>query len=351
VIAGVVFVDVVPSRAQTPYFAGKSIEMIVPFAPGGGNDLDTRFFATFFEKHIPGNPRVTVRNMAGGGSILGANWFTENARKDGTHVLNTSGSTVIPFLLGAPQVRYEFSRWKLVKVNGVGGVVYVSPRTGVKTAADLKKPSQRLVYGGISAIGLDLSVLLLLELLEIDARVVMGFEGRGPARLAFERGETSIDYQTTPAYLTQVIPLVKEGKAVPLMSMGFVNERGALVRDPAAPDLPTPYEVFQQIYGRKPDGLLRWKAFYSSVAAGFAYQKVLWVPKEVPADVLQILRQAVESMKRDPEFRTQSKLVLEGYEVFTGDQMEQAVLRSMRLTLDVKKYITDLLTTKYNVRF
>jgi tripartite-type tricarboxylate transporter receptor subunit TctC len=302
-----------PAGAQGAYYDGKTIEIIVPFGPGGGTDIETRFFAPFLEKHIAGHPKILVRNMPGGGSILGANWFAQNAKADGTQVLATSGSTVIPFLLGVSRVAYDFSKWKLVKVNGVGGVLYVSPRTGIAKAEDVLKPATPLVYGGISATGLDLTTLLLFEVLGMNVRSVLGFEGRGPARLAFERGETNIDYQTTPAYLTQVVPLVKEGKATPIMSFGFVNDRGHLVRDPAAPDLPTPYEVYQALQNRKPDGLLRWKAYMSMAAAAYTYQKALWVPQGTPPDALRALHDAINRMQRDAAFRMQSKQILEGY--------------------------------------
>lgn len=350
VVVLVAALGALPASGQQPYYAGKTIEIIVPFAPGGGSDIDARFFAPFLEKYVPGSPRVIVRNMPGGGSILGANFFAENARPDGTQLLVTSGSTMIPYILGVPQVRYDPTKWELIKVNGVGGVLYVSPRTGVRKPEDLVRPAERLVYGGISATGLDLVTLLLFEVLGLDVRVVMGFEGRGPARLAFERGETNVDYQTTPAYLSQVVPLVREGKAIPILSMGFVNEKGVMVRDPSAPDLPSAYEAYQAIFKRKPDGLLRWKAYQSMVAAAFTFQKALWAPGGTPPEALQALRTAVDRMNTDPQFRQQGRQVLEGYEVLRGDVAKSAVLRAARVTLDVKKYITDLLRSKYQVR-
>src|SRR3990172_8212204 len=62
------------------------------------------------------------------------------------------------------------------------------------------------------------------------------------------------DSQPPPAYLASVVPLVREGKAVPLMSFGQVNEAGELIRDPALPELPTVGEVYEQLYGKKPAG-------------------------------------------------------------------------------------------------
>ncbi|MDQ7849445.1 MAG: tripartite tricarboxylate transporter substrate-binding protein [Armatimonadota bacterium] len=350
VVVGLLLVaGVTPVQGQVPYYAGKTIEIIVPFGAGGGTDIETRFLAPFFEKHIAGNPKIVVTNRPGGGSILGANFYAANAKPDGFQIFASSGSTVIPFLLGVPQVQYDYRKWRLVKVNGVGGVAYVSPATGIRRPEDVLNPARPLVYGGISATGLDLSMLLAFELLGINVRSVLGFEGRGPARLAFERGETNIDYQTTPAYLSQVVPLIREGKARPLFSFGFTNEKGQLVRDPAAPDLPTIYEFYQQVHKRKPDGLLRWKALQALLVPAFSFQKTLWVPQGTPPEALNALWEAVDKMNADPEFREKSKNILEGYTLFRGDKMEGALLRSLTVTLDVRKFILDLLRTKYNV--
>ncbi len=335
--------------AQTPFYAGKTIELLVTFAPGGGTDLDARFFAPFFEKHTPGNPRVIVRNMAGGGGVTGANWYWNNAKNDGLMIIAASGSNKIPFILGVPQVQYDFRKWRLIKVNGVGGAVYVSPRTGIRKVDDVLKPRERLVYGSIGPTSVDLTTLLAFEVLGMEVKAVFGFEGRGPARLAFERGEISIDHQTTPAFSSQVGPLVKEGKAVPIFSLGQLNERGQIVRDPGFADLPTVYEAFQTLYKSKPDGYIRYKAYRSILSAGFSFQKTFWVPEGTPVEALGALREAVDRMQRDPAFQQQASTVLEGYPVTRGDLAETAVLRSLGITLDVRQYILNLLRTKFGV--
>ena len=60
----------------------------------------------------------------------------------------------------------------------------------------------------------------------------------GDGRLAFERGETNIDYQTSSAYLRNVTPMVEAGDAVPLFTWGILDEDGNPARDPTFPDLP-----------------------------------------------------------------------------------------------------------------
>jgi len=65
--------------------------------------------------------------------------------------------------------------------------------------------------------------------------------------------------------------------------------------------------------------------------------------------VLNALWAAVDKMNADPEFKEKSKNVLEGYTLFRGDKMEATVIKSLTVTLDVQKFIKDLLRTKYNV--
>ncbi|MCS7236561.1 MAG: hypothetical protein RMM30_11395 [Armatimonadota bacterium] len=333
--------------AQTPYYAGKAIELLVPTAVGGATDILARFFAPFLERHIPGNPSIRIRNMPGGGTLLGMNWFAANAKADGTMMLASTVSSQVAYILRNPAVRYEFRKLKAVLVNGSGAVFYASPQTGLRRARDLAGASG-LTFGSLTPPGVELPALLAFELLGVQPKVVFGFESRGPIRLAFERGELNLDFQATFVYASQVLPLVRQGKAVPLMTLGFIDERGRMVRDPSVPDLPTVYEVYQQIHGLKPDGLLRWKAYAGLVAASWTYGRALWVPEGTPEEALRDLRAGVDRMTADPEFRRQAEQVLGPYPVLRGDRVEQTLHRNMTMTLDVVKYIRETIRTKYN---
>lgn len=348
-VAATAMLVAAPVRAAE-YYAGKTIEIIVPFGAGGGTDVWARFIAPYLEKHVPGNPRVVVKNISGGESITGANTFAETARPDGTMFLATSATTAFHYLLGRPQVRYDFEKLTPVVVTATGGVVYTSPRAGVKTPSDLRKPQVPLVYGGISATGLDLVTLLTFELLKLDVKSVLGFEGRGPARLAFERGETTIDYQTTTAYQTQVAPLVAQGKVTPLMTFGLLTGPGKIERDPTVPDLPTVPEVYQQIYKQAPNGQV-WKAYLAFMAAGFAYQKALWAPDGTPQAALDALYAGSRRLIESAEFKEKSKALMEGYPTYAGRDVEQAVRDALTLPPDVRKFARDLVSTKYGVKF
>jgi len=119
----------------------------------------------------------------------------------------------------------------------------VSPSTGVTSAEDVHDASEPLLYGGMAAAASDLPALLSFEVLDLDVRSVLGFNGRGPIRLAFEQGEVNLDYQFTPVWLTQVLPSVEEGRAVPVWTGGAMADGVLKARDQLAPDLPSVYEV------------------------------------------------------------------------------------------------------------
>ena len=245
----------VPNAASTVDFEGKRIEWIIPFKEGGGSDTWARFYAPLLSANLPGNPVVAVKNIPGGRSTKGANQFQSRAKPDGRTVLGTSGSTQFPYLLGDKRARYEYKDWQVVLATATGGVFYVKPETGVKSAADIAKlRGQTLKYGSQGATSLDIIPLLAMDLLDIEVQAVFGMKGRGAGRLAFERGETNIDYQTSSSYLKKVVPLVEEGGAVPIMTWGALDDAGNLVRDPTFPDLPHFAEVYEMVHGKAPSG-------------------------------------------------------------------------------------------------
>ncbi|WP_054705141.1 hypothetical protein [Bacillus sp. JCM 19041] len=203
------------------------ISFVVPYQAGGGSDVFARFMTTHFTNHIDGSPRVQVENLPGGGSITGTNEYAQSRQSNGRNILTTSASTHIPFILGQPSVRYDLTNMTPIIGAPSGGVVYTSPELAKRGVDGLIDSSGELFYAGISPTGLDIVTLLSFEVLGMDVKAVLGYEGKGPARVAFEQGESNIDYQTTTAYNRNVSPLVEEGSAVPLYSLGQLNEEAS----------------------------------------------------------------------------------------------------------------------------
>jgi len=332
-------------------FSGKTVEWIIPFGTGGGSDVWARFFAPRLSEALPGKPTVVIQNIPGGGSTIGANQFHQNAKPDGLTILGTSGSTQFPYLLDDPRVKFDYRDWIPVLASPVGGVVFTNPAMGVTGAADMMKlKGQRLVYGSQGATSLDLVPLLAFEMLGWEVKPVFGMKSRGEGRLAFERGEATLDYQTTPAYNANVVPLVETGKAVPLFSWGVLDAKGNLARDPSFPDLPHYAEAFEMATGKAPSGEAWqvWKAFF---AAGFAAQKMVFLPKGTPDDIVKAYRQAFVDVVNASGFRDAAGEELGKYEQGVGDAVIPMYETATRLEPGDKAWVKKWLVDRYNVKF
>lgn len=338
-----------PVAAQDVSFEGETIELLIPFSPGGGSDTWARFLAPFMTEHLPGNPSVQVVNEPGGGSTQGANLFTARAQPDGLTVLGTSGSTQFPYLLGDPRVRYEYADWNVVMATPTGGVVYTTPNTGVESTEEIGElEGQELIYASQGATSLDLVPLLGFENMGLDVRHVFGFQGRGDGRLAFERGEVNIDYQTSSAYLQNVLPLVEEGSAVPLFSWGALDDEGNIIRDPTFPDLPSYVEAYEMLNGEPPSGedFEAYKAFF---VAGFPAQKMAFLPEGTDQEIIDVYQQAFVDIQNDPDFQEQKGPVIGDYQLATGASAQNLFEQGTQVPQELRQRVVDRLTSNYDV--
>jgi tripartite-type tricarboxylate transporter receptor subunit TctC len=82
------------------FYSGKSVQLVIGYAPGGGYDIYARALARHMGRHIPGNPTIVVQNMPGAGSIKAANYLYNLAPKDGTTFGGFSRGAFLDPLLG-----------------------------------------------------------------------------------------------------------------------------------------------------------------------------------------------------------------------------------------------------------
>ena len=329
--------------------AGKTIEWVIPFSETGGSAKWANFFAPLLSEELPGNPTVVVKFMPGAGSTKGANWFQEQEHEDGTLLFGTSGSTQFPFLLGDPRVRYDYSDWVPVMASGTGGVAYLNAEDGAKFDGSANALQDiEFIYGSQGATRLDLVPLLAWEMLGMKVEPVFGIKGRGDGRLMFERGEATIDYQTSSGYLSASADLVAQGKAVPMMTWGALDTDGTIVRDPTFPDIPTFKEVCEATDGCETSGEAwdAWKAFF---VAGFPVQKIAFLPAGTPDDVAQTYADAFDAVRKRDDFATIADKQVGKYEVFVGENALKATRTGTTVSPEAKAYVQTWLQDSYGV--
>jgi len=330
------------------YFKSKTIKWVIPFKEGGGGDTWARYNASYFTDHIEGNPVILVTNIPGGGSIKGANYFADNVEPDGLMLLGTSGTTQMPYLLDDPRVRYNYDNYKPVMAYPTGGVVYCSPSLGIRNGFDMKNIlDKKLKYASQGPTSLDLVPMFSFDLLGMDVEAVFGFRGRGAGRLAFERGEVLIDYQTSSAYLKNVVPLVEKGEAIPLFSFGALDENGNLIRDPSFPDLPHFGEIYSSM-GHELSGI-EWDTWFAFMSAGFGGMKLLLTPNETPDKIVELLQAGIEKMKIDPKYKDTKVKALGKYEQVTGEAAKKIFDLATKVEKEKKDYMKSWLRKKFDL--
>ncbi|MCS3494684.1 2-methylaconitate cis-trans-isomerase PrpF/tripartite-type tricarboxylate transporter receptor subunit TctC [Arthrobacter sp. JUb119] len=337
-----------PAATTDGDYAGETVEMVIPLAEGGGTDTWARFVGQELVHSIPGEPGFAPINEAGGEGITGSNRFASSAADDGTELLVSTATTVVPWVLDRHVVKYSFEDLEPVLVNGTGGVIYARTAAGVETPQDLVDRKKPLVFGGISATGLDLTTLVAFDLLEADISATFGFEGRGPVNLALQRGEVDIDYTTTSSYQSAVEPIAKEGSATVLMSFGQLDGHGKIVRDPNFPEAPTVVEVYRDLHGKEPSGP-KFEAYKTLLGLTYTYQKGLWAPKDAPDEAVNLLRDSAHELSDDKEFNDRAAEVLGGYPIVADENLSQRVKDAYTVTDETKGYVTALLKDSYGI--
>lgn len=157
VVAGAVVVAAFAARverahAQTDFYAGKTVTIVVGASAGGGYDIYARAIAPYLGEHIPGKPKVVVQNMPGGGGLTSVLYLDAGAPKDGTVVTIFNAGVLTDAITNPGKTRVDFRKmaW-LGSANRSFRICYFWHGSGYKTWNDLGGDKQAT----LGAIGLN----------------------------------------------------------------------------------------------------------------------------------------------------------------------------------------------------
>lgn len=219
------------ARAQAGWPGDRTIEVIVPYPPGGGVDIMARVVMPFVAQHLPG-ARFVVANRAGAGGQIGFEALF-NAAPDGY----TLGAITVPAISTFPlerAVRYrplEFSF--LGNVVDDPGTIYVPAGAPIRSLDDLvqaakARPGQ--INYGTTGVGSDDHLLML---------TLEGLAGLRPMNHAPFAGSAPLLAQVLGGHIelgvgnmAEILPAMREGR---VRALGQAAEG----RWKAAPEVPT----------------------------------------------------------------------------------------------------------------
>jgi tripartite-type tricarboxylate transporter receptor subunit TctC len=225
--AGVLLALAAPVAAQD--YPTKPVRLVIPFPPGGSNDIVGRLVATQLSERL--GKQVVVENRGGAGGVVGTEMVSKAAPDGYTLLLISLAHAVNPWLY---KLNYDpIKSFTPVAMLGSGpNVLTVHPDLPVKSAKDLvalakQKPGE-LQYasagvGSFQHLGGELFKLVAgVEILHVP------FKGGGPAMIDVMGGHTKILFSS----LVQTTPHIRSGK---LKALGV----GGKKRSPVLPDVPS----------------------------------------------------------------------------------------------------------------
>src|SRR5579871_1833295 len=98
------------NAGEPPFFANKTITIIVGFSPGGLYDLTARALAGALGRHIDGHPTVIVQNKPGAGGTAALAYLYASAPADGTALAMIKRSYATDALVDPGGFKYDPTR-------------------------------------------------------------------------------------------------------------------------------------------------------------------------------------------------------------------------------------------------
>jgi len=217
-----------PAAAADDY-PSRAIRLIIPFPPGGSNDVVGRIVANQLGQKL--GKQVFVDNRAGAGGIVGSD-LAAKATPDGYTLLVVSiAHAVDPWLYKEPfDPMKDFVPVSIIATGtNVLTVNPAVPAHSVKELLALAKEEPGVLNYASAGIGSfqHLSGELFKLTAEVDIQHVP-YKGGGPAMLAVIAGEAQVMFSS----IVQTVPSIQSGALRALAT-------GGAEKSPILPDLPT----------------------------------------------------------------------------------------------------------------
>jgi tripartite-type tricarboxylate transporter receptor subunit TctC len=183
-----------PALAQAPSFEGKTIRIVVGFAPGGGYDSYARVLSRHMGAHLPGKPTIVVENMPGAGSLTAVRWLDGPAPKDGTAIVAFNPGLITQSVLEPEKIgNVNFLNFAWIGNMARDQRVCYLWGDKVKTFEEMR--ARKGWNFGTTGVGVSnwVNFKTLQGLFDVDMKIITGFRGSGEQRIAIERGEVDGD--------------------------------------------------------------------------------------------------------------------------------------------------------------
>jgi len=277
-----------PARGQTPeeFYRGKTINLIIPNAPGGSFDLYARLVANHLGRFIPGNPSIVPQNMPGAAGMQAANYLASLAPKDGIVLAVLVPNITLAQILGVSSIAYDTRRFKWIgRIIATTATLFTWHTSGTKTLADLKT-RETLVASTGPLSQANINSTMLNGVVGTRFKLIRGYRGSGDAALAVERGEADGTLMPWEFLKSAHADWLRDNK---------ITIVARYVRRPI-PERPDVRSIYDLAETTEQANVLR--LFLGADEMGHP----IAMPPEAPHDRVEAVRNALVAMVKDPEF-------------------------------------------------
>ena len=216
--------------AQAEDYPIKPIKIIVPFAPGGSNDVVMRLLAPSLSEEL--GQTVIVENRPGGGATIGMD-LVAKSKPDGytLGVANTSFGAN-PFVMSKMPFDTQKDFLPVSLVGKVPLVVVVNPSFPVRSIKELleyaKKNPEAINYGSAGNASAPHLAGALFEYITNTKMTHIPYKSGGEATAALLGNITQLQFAAVPSAIQQI----RSNRLIPLAVT-------TIDRDESLPDVPT----------------------------------------------------------------------------------------------------------------
>ncbi len=302
-----------PPAAADPiadFYKGKRMTLFVGSAPGGGYDRYGRLVGRHINRHVPGQPKLVVKNMPGASGLVLAGHMYAKAEPDGRAIAGLHNTVVTQEIFDRGQ-RYKSAEFNwLGSVNQLTTVCIASDTAKVQSWPDAKK--MQLVVGGTGAdtSSTNLVPAFLKTLTDGKIKIIKGYPSTTSVVLAMQRGEVDglcgLGWDSLKA---QAYHLLRDKKIKVIIQI-------AAKPHPELKGVP-----FVMDMAKSPDDVRVLEFLVARQYMGRPYV----APPKVPADRVAALRKAFDDTMTDPKFIADAKKVRTPLSPIDGKEVERHI--------------------------
>jgi tripartite-type tricarboxylate transporter receptor subunit TctC len=282
--------------AQTPFYQGKTITLLVGSGPGGMGDLRAKALASGLTRNIPGSPTIVFQYMPGAGGRKATNHIYNTVKPDGLTLLRVSSSIVPYAVLGESGVQYDIDKFHYLGAteHQLYYMFITRKGAGLNNLEKLRTtPSVRIGSSPVGHTGYLQSRALAYWLDLKDPKIVPGYEGND---LDVAMANNEVDGRIASTGTVSQNELLSKGLAD--FHVAIEVPRG--YKDPRFARLRLP-ELRSFAKSEKERKLLAMMEGFRVVGT------ILLAPPGTPKDRLDILKEAVRKTNSDPVFASEYK--------------------------------------------